>query len=86
VVLLPDAVPEADVRAIATRLMEAGRQPIEVDGREVLPTLSIGLAVYPDDAENAEALMTVADHTMFHAKRSGRNNVQFYSELSRQGG
>ncbi len=86
VALLPDAVPEVDVRMIASRLMEAGRQPIEVEGQEVLPTLSIGFAVYPEDADSAEALMTVADHTMFHAKRNGRNNVQFYADLARSGG
>lgn len=85
VALLPDAVPEVDVRMIATRLMEAGRQPIKVEGQEVVPTLSIGFAVYPDDADSAEALMTVADHTMFHAKHSGRNNVQFYADLARSG-
>lgn len=86
VALLPDAVPEADVRAIAARLMEAGRQPIQVDGQEVLPTLSIGFAVYPDDADSAEALMAAADHTMFHAKHNGRNNIQFYADLARSGG
>lgn len=85
VALLPDAVPEADMRVIASRLMEVGREPIEVEGQAILPTLSIGFAVYPDDADSAEALMTVADHTMFHAKRNGRDNVQFYADLSRSG-
>jgi diguanylate cyclase (GGDEF)-like protein/PAS domain S-box-containing protein len=81
VALLPDAIQEADVRHVATRLMEAGRQRIEVEGQEILPTLSIGFAVYPDDAASAEALMTVADHTMFYAKRNGRNHVRFCSDL-----
>lgn len=81
VALLPDAGEGTAVLTIAERLMEAGRQPIVVDGTEIQPTLSIGFAVYPDDAENAESLMTVADHTMFHAKRNGRNNVQFYRDL-----
>lgn len=81
VALLPDVTLEEDVRHIATRLMEAGRQAVEVEGNEVLPTLSIGFAVYPDDAISAETLMTSADHTMFHAKRSGRDNVQFYRDV-----
>lgn len=81
VALLADTVHEGDIRRIAGRLMEAGRQPIEVEGQEVLPTLSIGFAVYPGDAESAEGLLTVADHTMFYAKRNGRNNVQFYRDL-----
>lgn len=81
VALLPDAHQEGDVRMVASRLMEAGRQPIQVDGQEILPTLSIGFAVFPDDAENAETLMAIADHTMFHAKRNGRNNVRFYRDV-----
>ncbi len=81
VVLLPDASQEADVRHIATRLMAAGRQPMEVEGQEILPTLSVGFAVYPDDAGSAESLLAAADHTMFHAKRNGRNNVQFYRDV-----
>lgn len=81
VALLSDATMEADVRLIASRLMEAGRQAMTVEGTEILPTLSIGFAIYPDDATSAEALMAVADHTMFHAKRNGRNNIQFYRDL-----
>ena len=81
VALLPDAAQEADVRHIAMRLMEAGRQAIAVEGQEVTPTLSAGFAIYPDDASSAESLLAVADHTMFHAKRNGRNNVCFFSDL-----
>lgn len=81
VALLPDTLNTEDVRNIAARLMEAGRLPIEVEGHEILPTLSIGFAVYPDNADNAESLMAAADHAMFHAKRNGRDNVQFYRDL-----
>jgi diguanylate cyclase (GGDEF)-like protein/PAS domain S-box-containing protein len=81
VALLPDVTQDADIRHIAARLMDAGRQAMEVEGREVLPTLSIGFAIYPDDATSAESLMAVADHTMFHAKRNGRDKVQFYREV-----
>lgn len=82
VALLPDAAQDQDIRAIAVRLMEAGRQSITVDGREVRPTLSIGFAIYPDNADSAEALMAAADHAMFHAKHNGRNTVRFYQDLA----
>jgi diguanylate cyclase len=61
--------------------MDAGRHAVMTEQGEIRPTLSIGFAIYPDDADNAETLMTVADHTMFHAKRNGRDNVQFYQDL-----
>ncbi len=81
VVLLPDANNEGDIRRIAERLREAARESIDLDGVETKLTISIGFAVYPDDANSAETLMSVADHTMFHAKSVGRNNVQFFQDI-----
>lgn len=81
VVLLPEANNEADIRNIAERLRDAARASIDIDGNETKLTISIGFAVYPDDADSAETLMSVADHTMFHAKGVGRNNVQFFQDI-----
>ena len=85
VVLLPDADSDAHIRAVAERLRDAARQSIDVDGIETKLTISIGFAIYPDDADSPEALMSVADHTMFHAKNVGRNNVQFFQDLQNKG-
>lgn len=81
VVLLPDANCEEDIRRIAERLRDAARESIDLGGIETKLTLSIGLAIYPDDADNPETLMSMADHTMFHAKSVGRNNVQFFQDI-----
>ncbi len=81
VVLLGDTSEEEDFRHVAQRLCEAARQPIDIDGIETRLTLSIGFAIYPDDAEDPETLTSLADHTMFHAKSMGRNNVQFFREI-----
>jgi diguanylate cyclase (GGDEF)-like protein/PAS domain S-box-containing protein len=85
VVLLPDAESEYDIRGVAERLREAARQSIDIDGIATKLTLSIGFAIYPDDADSAEGLMSVADHTMFHAKNVGRNNVQFFRDIHDKG-
>ena len=50
-----------------------------LDGREVVLTASIGIAVYPDDGEDASSLLKHADTAMYHAKDNGRDNCQFYS-------
>lgn len=81
VVLLGDSSDEEDFRQVARRLCDAARQPIDIEGIETRLTLSIGFAIYPDDAEDAETLTSLADHTMFHAKNMGRNNVQFFREI-----
>ncbi|BBP02334.1 bifunctional diguanylate cyclase/phosphodiesterase [Sulfuriferula nivalis] len=81
VVLLPEANNEAHIRNIAERLRDAARASIDIDGNETKLTISIGFAIYPDDADSAETLMSVADHTMFHAKGVGRNNVQFFQDI-----
>lgn len=81
VVLLPDVSNEEDFRSVAERLRDVARDSIDLDGVETKITLSIGFAVYPDDADSPETLMSVADHTMFHAKGIGRNNVQFFQDI-----
>lgn len=81
VVLLPDLAPAADLRQISERLREVARQAVNIDGLETKPSISVGIAVYPEDADSAESLLSAADHTMYHAKAAGRNNVQFYADL-----
>ncbi|MBV1775727.1 EAL domain-containing protein [Burkholderiaceae bacterium DAT-1] len=81
VVLIPD-IDDTDVlMQIAERLREIARKGVMIDGLEMRPTISIGMAIYPDNADTGEALMTAADSTMYHAKASGRNNVQFFSDV-----
>ena len=81
VVLLPDTINESDIRIIAERLRDVARQSIYINGTETKLTISLGFAIYPNDADSAETLMSVADHTMFHAKSIVRNNVQFFQDI-----
>jgi diguanylate cyclase (GGDEF)-like protein len=64
---------------LAQRIHEAMRQPFNLDGKDRVLTTSIGIAIYPEDGENAEALLKHADTAMYHAKNQGRDNCQFYS-------
>jgi diguanylate cyclase (GGDEF)-like protein/PAS domain S-box-containing protein len=65
---------------LVERVRTSVAAPVAVGGREILPGTSIGVAVFPDDGNNAEQLMRAADAAMYHAKTLGRNNSQFYSE------
>jgi diguanylate cyclase (GGDEF)-like protein/PAS domain S-box-containing protein len=76
IVLLPELVRTEDATIVARKLLEAVAQPFELDGRRVDLTTSIGVAVYPDDGQDPEALLRNADAAMSRAKERGRNNFQ----------
>ncbi len=61
------------------RLIPAVRTPYQIDGADLYISCSIGIAVFPDDSEDADGLMRHADAAMYQAKRSGRNNLQFFT-------
>jgi diguanylate cyclase (GGDEF)-like protein len=84
-VLLPDIADERIASSIAERLLEAMHQPIEVEGLALEVAGSIGIAVYPDDAEDADALLRRADVAMYAAKGSGGGYVQYAAELDDDG-
>lgn len=75
-VILPYA-DDKDAFAVAERLRSLiAVQDIEIqDGQRVTVTASLGCATFPTDAETEEALMTIADAALYHAKRGGRNQV-----------
>jgi diguanylate cyclase (GGDEF)-like protein/PAS domain S-box-containing protein len=64
---------------IAERVQHAMEQKIFVGGHEIILTASIGLATYPDDAQDAVTLQKYADMALSRAKARGRNTIQHYS-------
>jgi len=54
-------------------------QPMVLRGQEFAVTASIGIALFPRDGTDAQALLKNADTAMYRAKEQGRNCVQFYS-------
>ncbi len=78
-VVIPNLSCVEDVLILAHRVCEAMRRPFQLENRDVVLTASIGIALYPDDGEDAETLLKHADTAMYHAKNEGRDNCQFYS-------
>lgn len=64
---------------IAQRIVAKFEKPFEVLGYNIFSTVSIGIAVFPEDGANVQTLMQYADVAMNHAKELGRNNYQFFS-------
>ncbi|RDE18941.1 EAL domain-containing protein [Motiliproteus coralliicola] len=65
---------------IASRLTSEMSQPFRLGEVTSYVTASIGVAIYPDDGDNAEALMLSADSAMYHAKEMGRNRFELHSQ------
>ena len=77
--LLPGVHNAAEAARIAEKLLEAVRLPFQLPGGEVYVTTSIGVSVYPEDGEDAEALIRSADIAMYRAKEQGRDQFQLYA-------
>ncbi|MDF9392192.1 MULTISPECIES: sensor domain-containing protein [Methylococcus] len=78
-VLVPAPTASQELTALAGRILGAFAQPFLIEGRELFASVSIGIALYPQDCTGIDTLFRYADAAMYHAKRQGRNNFQFYS-------
>ena len=65
--------------AIAESLLKLFREPFQIDGRELILTMSIGIAIYPKNGNCASDLLRNADTAMYQAKALGRNTYSFFT-------
>lgn len=65
---------------IAEKLILAFKEPFSLDGRLLYLTISIGIAISPDDGIDHESLLKKADTAMYRAKNEGRNTYRFYTD------
>jgi diguanylate cyclase (GGDEF)-like protein len=79
-ILLRDPVQVESASAVARSILDGLRAPLEVEGRELFVTTSVGIAVHPEAGRDADTLMKNADAAMYFAKNQGRNNFQFYGK------
>lgn len=68
-------------RQVAEKIRHALQQPFKIDNFNLKISCSLGISLYPDDAQDKETLIKNADLAMYYAKSSGRNNVKFFSEI-----
>ncbi|WJG09254.1 EAL domain-containing protein [Aliiglaciecola sp. LCG003] len=65
---------------LAQQLIEVLEAPIQLGNQTVSVSSSIGIAIFPGDANNSEELLRNADLAMYHAKEQGRSNFQYFTE------
>ena len=80
-VVLPDLTDAGGPAVVARKIIEAMNPPFLLAGREVPITASLGVCVYPQDAEDLEALHRGADAAVYRSKRAGRNRYQLAADL-----
>lgn len=79
-ILLPNVKSPHTVTAMTKRVQQAISEPLLVDGRSLVVTASIGVALFPGDAADAGAILRHADIALHHAKRVGGDNIQYFAE------
>jgi diguanylate cyclase (GGDEF)-like protein len=78
ILLLPAVNNVQNIAKIAERISDIFKEPFYIDDHELYVTASIGISVYPEDSEDIDTLMKNAEIAMYHAKKHGRNNYQFF--------
>jgi len=70
---------------VARKIQEVFREPFAIAERELYVTVSIGIAVFPEDGDDVDSLVKSADAAMYAAKQQGRDGYQFHSGLRARG-
>lgn len=80
VVLVEDMTTMESIAALAQAIIDSLSRPFPLDGHEMFCTVSVGIAIYPNDSESLDGLMKNADSAMYRAKEQGRNTYRFFTE------
>ncbi|MBR8826942.1 MAG: EAL domain-containing protein [Gomphosphaeria aponina SAG 52.96 = DSM 107014] len=84
-ILLPRIYNPNDAAKIGKKIIDAANQPFNLDQQKIQLGCNIGIAIYPNDAEEKDTLLSYADTALANAKKTGSNNLGFYnSKLSSQ--
>ena len=82
-IILEDVADAAHVKIVAEKIRQAFAVPVLTeDGVEIFVTPSTGIALYPIDVDNVDALVNAADSAMYDAKAAGRNAYRFYRPVA----
>ncbi|MBI2471295.1 MAG: diguanylate cyclase [Planctomycetes bacterium] len=77
-VILPGLAQTQSAVVVSRKILSALDQPFLIEGRKLHTTASVGISVFPDNANDAENLIKQADIAMYLAKKKGKNTYYFY--------
>jgi diguanylate cyclase (GGDEF)-like protein/PAS domain S-box-containing protein len=70
----------ANAAILASKLLKTIAEPLSIQGHEIRPGASVGIAVYGLDSPDAETLLSHADVALYRAKSEGRGTYRFFTE------
>ena len=79
-VVLPGLADIGRVEEVARAIIDHLAQPFQLAGQPAYVSASIGIALYPTDADDAESLLKSADQAMYAAKEAGRNGFSYFTD------
>jgi diguanylate cyclase (GGDEF)-like protein/PAS domain S-box-containing protein len=82
VLLLPTISPGSSAAVIAAKVVRAFRRPFVCDGHTLEVTASIGIAMFPEDGDDAETVLKNADIALYRVKEQGRDSFQRFTRLA----
>ncbi|MBF0433898.1 MAG: EAL domain-containing protein [Magnetococcales bacterium] len=77
--ILPDMARGPHAERVAAEIIRQLAEPFILEGQETFISGSVGISVYPDDADELDTLLKNADTAMYRAKTSGRNAYRFFT-------
>lgn len=77
---LEDLREPEDAAKVAERILHEMEKPFHIAGQELIVTVSIGIAIYPVNGQDADTLLKNADVALYQAKASGKNAYKFFAQ------
>ncbi len=79
-ILLPEVDHADQALLVASKVLDAMKQPYLLAGQELFVTVSIGISMFPKDGGDVDTLMKNADAAMYHVKGKGRAGFHLYTD------
>ncbi|WP_020484532.1 EAL domain-containing protein [Methylomonas sp. MK1] len=79
IIMLPNIADSLDAAKVAIKILHALNEPLQVQQHQIYSRASIGISIYPDNSLSFDELLAQADSALYHAKKLGKNNYQFFT-------
>lgn len=79
-ILLPELQSQTEAELVAQKILDNFSRPMTLENHQITISFSIGISLFPDDADNTDQLIKNADMAMYHIKGRGKNGYEYFSD------